>query len=144
MAELGAHKRFVARIGEKSLTEQHHKNSCDINRIVRKYCDTGMLQQRLSRGHYGDFSGVGDYHDSLLRVQDAMNDFMVIPANIRKRFHNNPGELIEFVTNEGNREEAEKLGLIPKKPRMVVSGVPAASEGASEASGEQDESVADE
>jgi len=41
---------------------------------------------------------------------------MELPAKMRARFHNDPQELLEFISNEENRAEAEKLGLVAKKP----------------------------
>ena len=44
---------------------------------------------------------------------------MALDANVRKRFHNDPAELIDFVSDEKNRDEAVRLGLlqIPEFPK---------------------------
>ena len=37
---------------------------------------------------------------------------MTLPADLRKRFSNDPGQLLSFLENEDNRAEAIKLGLV--------------------------------
>ncbi len=99
----------------KGRTEQHHKKACNVNNIIKKYNKTGLLQQRLNSGIYGDFTGIGDYLSCIQKVQDAHDDFMAVDSKIRKRFRNDPALLIEFVSNDDNREEAISLGLLPKE-----------------------------
>ena len=94
-------------------TEQSHKGKCDVNNVIRRYRKTGDLPRRLESGVYGDFTSVTDYHSCLGRIQDARDDFMAIPSAIRRRFANDPARLIEFLSNDDNRAEAEKLGLVP-------------------------------
>lgn len=96
-----------------SRTEQSHKKKVNINTIVKKI-QKGVMPPLRSGGVYGDFTGVPEYQDSLNRVNDAMNDFMALPSDIRKRFDNDPAKLIEFISKEENRQEAERIGLIPK------------------------------
>jgi phage internal scaffolding protein len=42
----------------------------------------------------------------------AEDEFDALPAQIRARFENEPANLIDFLSNEQNRDEAEKLGLV--------------------------------
>ena len=110
-----------------SLTQQQFKDECDINKIMDRYLRTGVLSDPLqNRGipKYGDYADIGDYMDHMNKVVEANEMFESLPASIRKRFNNNPGELIEFVMNDDNRKEAEFLGLIEKKEEIEnkVSG----------------------
>lgn len=116
--------RLVQDMSGESRTEQSHKNSCNIEKIISRYYKTGLLQQRLQKGVYGDFTGYGEYHECVTKLQDAHGDFMAIPAKIRKRFHNDPGELIEFVLDESNRDEAVELGLVPEIEQSEQAEVP--------------------
>ena len=98
---------------EPTMAIQSEKNSCDINQIVNRYMKTGVMSNyRTDKPMYGDFSSAVDYHDSVLRAQQAEDTFMQLPAQLRKRFNNDPGELIDFLANENNRSEAIKLGLV--------------------------------
>lgn len=100
-----------------SLTQQQFKDECDINKIMDRYLRTGVLSDPLDkRGtpKYGDYADLGNYMDHMNKVVEANEMFEALPASIRKRFNNNPGDLIEFVMDENNRAEAELLGLIEK------------------------------
>jgi len=99
--------------GEQSRTKQAFKEECDINNIVKKYQKTQAITHTNSiQGQYGDFSNVNDYHDALNSVMAANDRFMALPSSIRARFSNDPAELIKFVSNESNYDEAIQLGLI--------------------------------
>lgn len=106
--------RVTVDCGGVSKTEQSHKKACDINNIVKRYIKTGLLKQRLSKGVYGDFSSIEDYQTCMNKIIDAQQDFMAVPSNIRKRFDNDPGKLIEFISDDDNYDEAIKLGLVPE------------------------------
>ena len=61
---------------------------------------------------------------------------MALPSRVRRRFDNDPAELMEFLADEANREEAVMLGLIekeePVQPAPAPEGGAPASGGASE------------
>ena len=44
----------------------------------------------------------------------AAEAFAALPSRVRQRFNNDPAELLEFLADESNREEAVFLGLIEK------------------------------
>lgn len=99
-----------------SATFSEFKDECDINRIMARYESTGVLNDplnlRSSPPTYGDFSNMGDYMEHMNAIIDAQNAFDRLPAKVRARFHNDPSELLQFVNDDGNREEAVKLGLV--------------------------------
>lgn len=99
------------RITDPSMTHQNFKDDCDINTIVKRFGVTGQLPQ-VSAPQYGDFTGVEDYRTALHAVMEAEDRFMMLPATVRERFHNNPQELLEFCADRSNIEEAKKLGLV--------------------------------
>jgi phage internal scaffolding protein len=105
---------------EPSLAQQHFKDECDINNILRQFNVTGMLPESTLSPRYGDFTGIGDYHTALNRVMAVQDEFEALPAQIRARFENDPAQLIEFLENSENRSEAEKLGLIEIGAAEVV------------------------
>jgi len=100
-------------IGE-TRTKQEFKNECDINRIVNKYHRTGQMPQQKV-GMFADVSNLGTFQESLQLVTQADKDFKGLRSEIRNRFNNNPQELIEFLEDDSNYDEACKLGLIVKK-----------------------------
>jgi phage internal scaffolding protein len=108
---------------EPSLAQQHFKDECDINNILRQFNVTGMLPEQTLSPRYGDFSGIGDYHTALNRVMAAQDEFDTLPAQIRARFDNDPANLIEFLENSENRPEAEKLGLVNAAAEVVEAAL---------------------
>lgn len=102
-----------------SKTRQEFKKDCDINRIVDRYTRTGELPfiGRKNLGIYADVSQIPDYKSALEFVIAAKESFSTLDVNIRKRFHNSPDELMAFLEDPNNKDEARKLGLIPaEKP----------------------------
>jgi len=100
---------------EPSLAQQHFKDECDINNILRQFNITGQLPTSPLSPRYGDFTGIVDYHSALNAVIAAEDGFMALPADIRSRFMNDPEQLINFLDDPENKDEAIKLGLIDKK-----------------------------
>jgi len=107
---------------DATLTQQHFKDETDINNILRQFNITGLLPEQPLSPRYGDFTGIGDYHSALNAVIAADDQFMALPAILRARFENDPAQLIDFLSDENNRSEAEKLGLleVPKAESTVT------------------------
>lgn len=111
------------KFNEPSMTQQQFKDECDINKIMERYLKTGVLSDPLDqRGtpKYGEYAEIGDYMDHMNKVVEANEMFEALPASIRKRFNNNPADLVEFVMDANNRAEAELLGLVEKEVVEVV------------------------
>lgn len=106
---------------EKSITQQQFKDECDINNIMAKYQKTGEFTGAIRKGgQYGDFSQITDFHDMQNTLIYAQEAFMLLPANVRTRFRNDPGELLNFLQDENNYDEALDLGLLdPDKQRST-------------------------
>jgi phage internal scaffolding protein len=109
---------------DATLTQQHYKDECDINNILRQFNVTGLLPENTLSPRYGDFTGIGDYHTALNRVIAAEDEFMALPAQIRSRFDNDPANLINFLDNEENKQEAISLGLLNPEELPQVVEVP--------------------
>jgi phage internal scaffolding protein len=116
---------------DPSLAQQHMKDECDINVIIDRFGVTGQIPQTPVSPTYGDFSGVTDYHSALNQINATMEDFMALPAQLRVRFGHDPVQLLEFLENDQNRDEAIQLGLIDGKPvaeTIVSTETPKAAE----------------
>lgn len=101
---------------EPSLTQQQYKDECDVNNIMKKYKATGLVSHLNKKiGKYADMSSVKDYQTMLDTVIEAQQAFDSLDAELRYRFRNDPGELISFLADEKNYEEALKLGLVNEK-----------------------------
>lgn len=104
-----------------SLTKQSFSEEADINTIVRRFRLTGELPTDVRMPTYGDFTDVIDFHSAMNVVASARESFDAMPAEVRARFHNNPGEFVDFCSDGENLAEAIKLGLVDKPlPKVVV------------------------
>lgn len=104
---------------------QSQKDEADINVIVRNFGLTGKVPENVRVPQYGDFDIVSDYQSAIQAVRDAEASFMMMPADVRARFENNPQYFLEFCSDAANLEEMRKLGLAVPKPVEVeppVSG----------------------
>lgn len=100
-----------------SKTQQQFKDQCDINRIMRKYNMRQLPDPSL--GMYLDTTDAPTYQKSLEVIINANNSFAALNSEIRKRFHNDPTELLQFLKDPKNTEEAIKLGLATKKQTEI-------------------------
>lgn len=109
---------------EESLTEEHHKDRCDINKIIRNYDRTGLITHISSKEpQWGmdTLSAPKSYQDAMNIVTVARESFEALPANVRKRFDNKPERFLEFIQNPENSSEAERLGIytVIKPPETI-------------------------
>lgn len=103
-------------------TKQSQQDMCDINRIMASYRpDQPLTHINQQMPHYGDFSDVQTYQEALNNVNQAEELFMELPASIRTKFENDPGQYLDFVADDSNMAEAIELGLVedPNAKRTV-------------------------
>lgn len=109
-------KRVQVFFDDPSLTKQEFKNECDINVIMKKFkkiCGADFLNRYngVVGGQFGDFSEVPDFRTARDQVNRMEEVFMALPAKVRSRFSNDPAELLDFVNDPNNLDEARALGL---------------------------------
>ena len=111
--------------GDPGYTKQEFKEECDINVIMSKYTKFGVMPP-IQEGQWGDFTNVPDLLEAQQIVQRAAEDFSELSSAVRERFSNDPVKLMSFLSDDKNRDEAIKLGLIaPPKVEAPVVPVPA-------------------
>ena len=95
---------------DPSRTDQSHKDTCDINRILDKAKRTGVVSHINKHGQqYGDFTDF-DYEDAQIQIAKANSIFYDLDAEIRKEFGNKPKAFFDFVNNPENKDAlAERL-----------------------------------
>jgi phage internal scaffolding protein len=108
---------------DESLAVQSERDESDINTIVKRFGLGVPLPQGVVMPQYGDFTGVTDYQSALNLINQADDNFMQFPADVRARFQNNPAYMLDFLANDSNRDEAAKLGLIVS-PSPAVKTTP--------------------
>lgn len=102
---------------EPSRTQEHFKDECDVNNIMKKYRNSGQVTH-LARtsGVYADLTSIKDYHSAMNQVVQAQEAFATLPASVRERFANDPARLLDFIKDEKNYDEGVKYGLFEKRP----------------------------
>lgn len=106
-----------------TLAQQQYKDQVDVNNIMKGY-DYRTLPN--PQGIYADLTQVGDYQKALDLVLKAEDAFNSLDAKIRQRFENNPQNLLQFLNDPTNKNEAIQLGLIPK-PAEIPQPAPAST-----------------
>lgn len=106
---------------EEGKTVQSEAQNADLNYLLRNLrgMDGIPVVGDPDTAFYGDVSEIGDYHECMCVIAKATEAFMSQPAHIRDKFENDAGKFIEFVSNDANKDEAIKLGLIEAPPAPV-------------------------
>lgn len=111
--EATTHKRVNARVDPTNQTQQAPKDACDVNMIMKTYEKTGVLtHENAHKPVYGDFSTASDYQEAKNAVNAAEAEFAGFSAEIRRRFDNDPRQMLLFLDDPNNLEEAVSLGLV--------------------------------
>lgn len=100
---------------EASMTQQHFRDECDIDHILKKYSETGFLVDPLAQrrpAKWGDFSSVADYQSAMNKLTSVQEAFDALPSRLRDRFQNDPMQMLAFLEDPENKDEAVKLGLV--------------------------------
>lgn len=101
----------------QDMAQQQFKDDADINRIVERYGVTGELPADVKVPLPDEFYEVADFQSALNVVLEGERAFMEMPADVRRRFDNDPGKFLEFVHDDKNRDEARSLGLLVPEPK---------------------------
>lgn len=98
-------------------TDQSQAADCDINNIVKRYKKTGQISHLAkTKGVYADLSLMpSTLIDAHELISQASNAFNSLPAQTRKKFGNDPEQMIQFINDPNNADEAIKLGLLVRK-----------------------------
>lgn len=105
------------------VTEQAHKDECDINKIIKKFDKTGLLTHvSKMEAKFGDIPAA-DFKTAMDIVAGSQTMFKQLPVEIRNEFKNDPYELVKFMDDENNRDRAIELGLIREDWDPSVDGI---------------------
>lgn len=106
-------------------TKQSFREKVNINSIVAKHRRTGMIEHLNSKKpFYGDVTNISSYKESLETVIIAQDLFNKMSPDIRQRFKNDPNEMITFLNDPKNHEEALELKMINKQPILSTNTKP--------------------
>lgn len=98
---------FVQDDDEECQVQQQFKDSCDINNIMAKYQETGILDHVSNYGpQYGEVDAV-TFKEAMDLVASSVTMFEELPAAARDYFNNNPEQFLEYM--EGIDQESGDL-----------------------------------
>lgn len=92
---MGKRIRVALNTGKETIVEQNHRETNNINKIVKRYQSTGQLPPGRE-GRFEDVSNIGEYHDVVLRYAEAIEAYENLPPAITDQF-NDPQEFLEYV-----------------------------------------------
>lgn len=115
-----------------SLTKQSFKDECDINVLMRRYQQSGILPSADGREPRYIDTTAADYQEAMFMVAEAKSKFAELPSGMRERFKNDPKRMLEFLEDPKNRDEAVAMGLVnppkgdakPLEVRVIADAAP--------------------
>jgi len=106
----------------EGLTEQSHKDQCDINQILADYTRTGFMRHaKENKGRYDDVSAV-DFQKSMETVANVKSLFENLPSEIRKEFGQNPSNFLNYVQDPSNGSELAARGILAGNDGLDITG----------------------
>lgn len=107
-------RRITHPAGGRVMTKQADKQAADINFIIKRWREQGVVQQSTREPFYGDFSAGVDYHGASSRLLAAQASFDGLPSSVRKHVDNDPGKFLDLVGDPDRVGELRELGLLPE------------------------------
>lgn len=102
---------------------QSGKEDADINVIVKRFMKTGVMPQRVSIAALTGFVTPLEYRDAMDRVVEARERFASLPASVRKRFENDPAQLLAACQDPARVAELRELGILEPAPKPPAAPV---------------------
>lgn len=113
-----------------SKTLQQFKDEADINVLLARFSATGsyydpatVSASTMRSPQYGDYSDLPTYQEAQQIVLESEALFDALPSALRDRFGNDPANLLDFINNPDNVDEAIKLGILSKTDPVVEESV---------------------
>jgi len=104
---------------DKTLTQQHFKEECDINYILERYRAAQQIPPLALPEHFLDLSERMTFVDIQTRLAEANANFYRLPPEIREEHLNSPARWADQViqaTDAGDRAKLRKLGIDAPEP----------------------------
>lgn len=111
----GKRKRVSLDLSKPVITDQSAKKMTDINNIMLQYSKTGLLPvQKEKLARYIDNTKIMPLEEAHALIQGAKQQFMELPAQLRKLMDNDPTKLVSFIQDPENKEILLKHGILEK------------------------------
>lgn len=113
--------------------QQQFKDDCDINSIMRRFQKTGAIDHVAAHQPRYGVATPTDYHSAMNIITNAQSMFADLPSGLRRKFNGDPSELLKFVQDPKNADEAKELGLA-LSDKAAAEAAALAAEAATQAS----------
>lgn len=114
--------KSVTVFNDEHMTEQAHKDTTDINRILKDYQKTGFIAHaKKHEGQYDDVSSM-DFEKAMATVANVKSMFEGLPSTYREQFGNNPTNFLQFVQNPQNTDTLKKMGILKGNDGFDIHG----------------------
>jgi len=124
-------RRFHRKCGKEfGAAKQEFLEEADINRIMAKYRQTGVVQVASQMPpQFGEDVGFKTYAEAHEALKVAQEQFLKLPPEIRLELGNDPGRYREVSSQEGLRAVVERIGARQRKrleqaQALVASNAP--------------------
>jgi hypothetical protein len=96
---------------DDGLTEQHHAETCDINKILAQFMETGILPTSTNNDpQYGDVSE-HNFQEVQNQLANAKTLFEELPDPVKAQFENKPFKFLQFAEDPKNMDALVEMGL---------------------------------
>lgn len=111
----------------EGITEQSHKQECDMNYILKDYARTGFIKHaNQNAGKYDDVTSV-DFQTAMNTVANVKSMFEGLPSEVRAEFSHNPSNFLDYVQNPANTKVLADRGILVGNDGVDISGAYTAS-----------------
>lgn len=122
--------RVTLDCGDEQRTKQSFRDQCDINALVERHRQTGLIDHTNHRQPlYGDFTQSTDLKTHLDEVNLAKSEFDSLSSSVRALCNHSPVKLLELLATEEGCDSLKEAGL------FVTDEIPADVVAAKEAEG---------
>lgn len=116
--------RVIQPTNDEIRTKQGMKDEVNINSIIKRWRDGIPLPENHRNPQYGDFTGVGDFHEMMGKVDEAREEFMRLPSEIRREVGQDVGVFLEMANDPEGLAKLIELGLdVDQAPPKVAAPV---------------------
>jgi len=114
-------KTVKREVAGNTKVQRQFKDEVDLKNIIRKY-NRGILPSGNSgQSQFIDFTKIPDPIQALNVAAQLKGYFTSLPANVRLRFGNDPANLVHFMNDPNNKDEAIRLGLAKAPPKAAAA-----------------------
>lgn len=104
---------------DDGLTEQHHADTCDINKILAQFMETGILPTTTNKDpQYGDVSE-HNFQEVQNQLANAKTLFEELPDLVKAQFDNKPFKFLHFAEDPKNMDALVEMGLANAPQRSL-------------------------